>query len=127
MARDAHRPGRSRQTFTKQLQEAYLEHLRNGMRRGAAAIELELPRRLVLDHIRDHEDFEAEVLDAEDEATEHVEEALYQAAISGNPTACKMWLEWKRGGKAPKRPGTGAFDDNTFEAELAALNRTAGT
>lgn len=111
-----------KKTFTKPLQEQYLDHLKNGMRRGAAAEVLGLPRKLVLDHIALHDDFEAKVIDAEAEATEHVEEALYQAAISGNVAAAKIWLDYKAGrGGLPER--NDGWDPNR---EMARLNDLAG-
>lgn len=75
----------------------------------------------MLDHIALHDDFEAKVIDAEAEATEHVEEALYQAAISGNVAAAKIWLDYKagRGGL----PDKGDWDVNK---EMARLNAMAG-
>lgn len=106
-------------TFGAKRQAIYLNHIANGMRRGAAAETMKLPRKLVLDHIACHEDFEAQVLDAEAEALEHVEEALYQAAISGNVNACKLWLDYQRGGTVlPVGPD--------FDAELARMNELAG-
>ena len=55
-----------------------------------------LERRDVLDEIAEDEEFEREVLDAEGEATEHVEEAVYQAAVSGSVAAAKLWLELRQ-------------------------------
>jgi hypothetical protein len=122
MAREAHQARRSRtpKTFTKKLQEQYLDHIRNGMRRGAAAEALKLPRKLVFDHIALHDDFEGKVIDAEGEALEHVEEALYQAAISGNVQACKMWLDYQRGGTLPS-------NTSDLDVEIARLNQLAGS
>lgn len=79
--------------FTRVKQEAFLEHLRAGMRRGAAADELGLARIRVREYIANHKDFERLVRDAEVDATEHVEEALYQAAVSGSVAAAAKWLE----------------------------------
>jgi hypothetical protein len=81
-------------------QAEFLEHMRAGMRRGAAAEVLGLTRREVLDFIADNDEFELAVLDAEGMATEHVEEALYQAAVSGSVPAAKLWLELRK----PKEP-----------------------
>lgn len=95
------------------------------MRRGAAAEVLGFARMDVLAFIDDHEDFEALVLDAEGKATEHVEEALYQAAVSGNVQACKMWLDLR------KRPSSTALsvidqpDDDDDDPELRELRELA--
>lgn len=107
---------KKRSRFTKAKQEVFLHHMRNGMRRGAAAEALDLTRKEVLDYIADHEEFEAQVLDAEGEATEHVEEALYQAAISGNVGACKMWLDLRK-----PRAGTELVATDTLDQELAEI------
>lgn len=93
--------------------------MRAGMRRGAAAEAMGFVRVQVIDYIRDHEGFEGEVLEAEAEATEHVEEALYQAAVSGNVGACKMWLDLKR---SPSM-GMGLEVGNGGEDPMAALLR----
>lgn len=93
----------NKRTFTPSKQDEFLAHLRAGMRRGAAAETMKISRQTVLNFIDDHPDFEKRVLDAELEATEHVEEALYQAAISGNVAACRVWLEL-RGGGAVRTP-----------------------
>lgn len=82
--------------FNGARQEEFLEHMREGMRRGAASAAMDFVRRDVLNFIAEHEEFEKAVLDAEGEATEHVEEALYQAAVSGSVTACKFWLELRK-------------------------------
>lgn len=126
MRGDPGQAGRSRSvkkkatpSFTKKRQENYLDELRNGVRRGAAAEIVGLPRDLVLAFIADHEDFEGRVIDAEKEALEHVEEALYQAAISGNVNACKMWLDYQKGlGGLPEK---GGWDAGAALAELNAM------
>src|SRR4051812_37851280 len=82
--------------MTPDQQEQFLEHMRNGMRRGAAAAVLKLDRIAVQDFIGNDPEYEKRVLDAEGEATEHVEEALYQAAVSGNVAAARIWLDQRR-------------------------------
>jgi len=86
-----------RKKFTLALQQDFLKHLRQGMRRGATAELLGFSRMTVINYIEDHPQFEKQVLDAEGEANEHVEEALYQAAVSGNVAACRAWLELRPG------------------------------
>jgi hypothetical protein len=63
------------------------------MRRGACAELLGFSRLAIITYIEDHPEFERRVLDAEGEANEHVEEALYQAAVSGNVSAARAWME----------------------------------
>lgn len=101
----------------------FLHHVREGMRPGAAAEAMGYTRHDVYEWLED-EAFKTEVEEAEREATEHVEEALYQAAVSGNVTACKMWLDLRK----PKAVGmvvAAASDEPSFDAELAALNSLA--
>lgn len=66
------------------------------MRRGAAAEAMGLSRREVLDEIAEDPELERDVLDAEGEATEHVEEAIYQAAVSGSVAAAKLWMDLRK-------------------------------
>lgn len=79
--------------MTRSQRDEFIGHMRNGMRRGAAAEAMGLSRMAVMCFIADDDEFRAAVEDAEGQATEHVEEALYQAAVSGNVTAAKIWLE----------------------------------
>jgi hypothetical protein len=83
----------SYRAFTKARRQEFLEHIRAGMQRGAAADALDLSRILVREYILSNKPFERLVLDAEVDATEHVQEALYQAAVSGSVAAAKTWLE----------------------------------
>ena len=71
------------------------------MRRGAAAELLGFSRMTVMTFIEDHPDFERQVTDAEGQANEHVEEALFQAAVSGNVAACRAWMELRGGHGLP--------------------------
>lgn len=109
--------------MNEQQRDDFLEHMRAGMRRGAAAELLGLTRMGVLDYIASNDDFRLAVEDAEGMATEHIEEALYQAAVSGSVPAAKIWLELKR------RQGTGNLpvlydpDVPTDDAEFDELLR----
>lgn len=95
-------------TMTDEQKIEYLGHIAMGMRRGAAADMLELPKIQVREYIFENPDFERLVLDAEVDATEAVEEALFHAAISGNVTACKIWMEMKGYSAAPSAASRGA-------------------
>jgi hypothetical protein len=90
--------------FNLARQQEFLAHLRNGMRRGAAAELLGFSRMTVMNYIGEHPEFESQVTDAEGQANEHVEEALFQAAVSGNVGACRAWMEL-RGGYLSARAG----------------------
>jgi hypothetical protein len=112
-------PPQPRKKFTLALQQEYLAHMRAGMRRGAAAELLGFSRMTVMDFIEEHPDFEKAVLDAEGQATEHVEEALYQAAVSGNIAAARAWLELKGGYRSHEalRGPQGASGESTGPSE----------
>jgi hypothetical protein len=92
--------------FTRAKQDEFLEYLRAGMQRGAAADALGLSRIKVREFILSNKAYERFVLDAEVDATEHVQEALYQAAVSGSVAAAKTWLEFHphTNPVAPSRP-----------------------
>jgi hypothetical protein len=81
--------------FTAAKQQEFIKQLRNGMRRGAAAEYLGFSRRTVVSFIEDHPEFEAEVENAEAMANELVEEALWNAAVSGNVAAMRTWFDYK--------------------------------
>lgn len=91
-------------TFDPESRELFLAHLRAGMRRGAASELLGFERHEVDGYIADHPEFALQTVDAEKDACEHVEEALYQAAVSGNVVACKLWLERAESRRTPEDP-----------------------
>ena len=113
----------ARKKFTLAHQQKFLQHLREGMRRGATAELLGFSRMSVMNYIEDHPDFEKQVLDAEGEATEHVEEALFQAAVSGNVAACRAWLELRMGPRttqalqSPHMPPPGPLEPSEGDEE----------
>lgn len=108
--------------MTPAQQAEFLEHLRNGMRRGAAAYAMGLTRIQVQDFIAadGSEEFEKAVLDAEGEAHEHVEEAIWQAAVSGSVAAARLWLSLK---KKPDSALPVLYEENEGDDELEALAR----
>jgi DNA-directed RNA polymerase subunit N (RpoN/RPB10) len=79
--------------FTAKQQREFLEKIREGVQRGAAAEELGLDRFETRRFIEGHPDFEERIQDAEEDALEHVKEAIYAAAVSGSVPAAKLWLE----------------------------------
>lgn len=112
--------------FTNAKRDEFLGHIRQGMRPGAAAEAMGFDRDRILDQIADEEKFSELVAKAEREANEHVEEALYQAAVSGNITACRMWLDLRK----PKTTtmvvaGGDPAEEPEFDKELAELNAIA--
>lgn len=107
----------------------YVAQLRAGMRRGAAAEYLGMGRFEVYAYIAEHPDFEREVLESEDAALENVEEALYQAAVTGNVRAAELWLQMHGRGKKPaampptQSSGSQPVDHDDLESRLEALDR----
>lgn len=87
----------------------FLQNLREGMQRGAATdavFHADDPkrRRQMRDYILETPEFEKACQDAEVEATEHVFEAMYQAAVSGNVAAAKAWIELRGLGGVKNQP-----------------------
>jgi hypothetical protein len=78
--------------FDRIKREMFLDHLREGGRRGASAKAVGVSRPTVCDYARKYPAFAAEMSKAEAEANELVENALFQAAINGNVTAALAWL-----------------------------------
>lgn len=109
--------------FTKAKQGVYLQHVRQGMRPGAAAEAMGFDRDAILDYSTENEELKELLTKAEREATEHVEEALFQAAVSGNITAARIWLDMRK----PKSTALVPTDtaEPGFDEELAKLNRIA--
>jgi hypothetical protein len=109
--------------FTKPRRAELLDHIRNGMRPGAAAELLGFTRADIFRLMDDDEELAQAVKEAEREATEHVEEALYQAAVSGNVTAARIWLE--RSKPKPSAMVPADTEEPGFDQELAELNKLA--
>jgi hypothetical protein len=78
--------------FTVPKRAAYLEELRNGKRRGQAAQAVGISRQQVRAFANEYPEFQAEMDQAEIDACDAVEDALYQQALKGNITACLVWL-----------------------------------
>lgn len=78
--------------FTEGKRQAFLDALRRGARRGLAAEAAGVTRQLVCDYIERIPEFAKLVEKAELEANEPIEDALYQAALSGNVVALQVWL-----------------------------------
>lgn len=89
--------------FDADARAAFLHHLSAGMQIGAAAYVLEVPRAVVEGALAEDADFAMAAREAEATATEHVQEAVYQAAVSGNVQAAKLWFAIK--GRLPGRMG----------------------
>ena len=82
--------------FNEVRQNKYLAALRRGVSRGKAARQSGVSAALVCLYRQAHPEFASVENDAEDEATDAVENALHKAAIAGNVTACQVWLYNRR-------------------------------
>ena len=78
--------------FTNIKKAEYLKELRSGLRRGAAAESVGVTRWTVRNHIKEDPEFGSACLEAEQDAIEEVEDALYDAAIAGNVVAIQVIL-----------------------------------
>ena len=93
----AHIKGRERsKKFDRAKKDEYLDLLREGIRRGQAARQVGVDRATVQRHMQRYPSFAEEVSQAEMLADDEVENALYTAAVSGNVTACQVWLYNRR-------------------------------
>lgn len=78
--------------FGAAKREQYLQLLREGSRRHAAARAVNVDPSTVARYARENPDFARGIDEAEMEANQIVEDALFQAAASGNVIACQVWL-----------------------------------
>lgn len=91
-----------------------------GMRLTGASAMVGLERAVVVEQLGSDEKFAREYAAAQDQAAEAVEESLYQAAVSGNVQACRMWLELNSGGQAA--PSTEVAPTGASSDRLARVN-----
>ena len=85
--------------FGSNKKRAFLEALRGGARRGAAAESVGISRETIRLHMHKDDGFRDAVDQAEMDANECAENALFNAAVGGNVTACQVWLY----NRAPER------------------------
>ena len=78
--------------FGNNKKKEFLNMLREGQRRGAACAATGITRETFRQHYNSEPEFADAVNQAEMEANELVEDALFQAAIAGNVTAIQVWL-----------------------------------
>lgn len=78
--------------FDAKKKAEYLEKLRAGVRRGKAAEAVGLTRQLISVTVRRDPKFAADVDQAELDACELVEDALFREALKGNVTAIQVYL-----------------------------------
>jgi len=81
-----------RNKFDSIKKDAYLELLKQGHTRGLAASLVGIHRATVSIHMKKDKGFAEAVSEAESDAIGKVENALFEAAISGNVTAIQVYL-----------------------------------
>ena len=117
--------GRRPYKFTEERKRAYLDLLRQGGRRHASARSIGISPWTVVNRMNSDPKFAAEVEKAEMEANETVENALYEAALSGNVIACQVWLynrmseRWKDKRAAAAIAMAGAVSGTDLQAARA--------
>lgn len=84
---------KSRQSkFGKDKKVRLLELLELGYKRGVALVDVGISRQTLQTHMLTDPEFKAQVEQAELDACEHIENAVYQMALGGNLNAAQMWL-----------------------------------
>jgi len=93
---DAKKPNRPKPRppykFDDIKKEAYFESLKNGLGRMAAARSVGCTPEWMEKLMRRDPDFKKAISQAELEANQKVENALFEAALSHNVVACQVWL-----------------------------------
>ena len=110
------RPQGRKRGDTPETVEALLTALAAGSSLTKAAEHAGIAARTVYRWMRDDSDLAERVKDARDSASDVVEDALFEAAVSGNVTAQQVWLynrrpdRWtdRRGSAQPTQPASGA-------------------
>ena len=70
----------------------YIKLISSGVRRGIAAKAVGVTRQTISVHMQNDAEFKKTVSEAELDADEPVENALYESAKSGNVVAIQVWL-----------------------------------
>lgn len=79
--------------ISDEVKDQFIESLNRGMTRSEEESQCGEAPDMFRKHIREDDKFAERVDDAEVNANESVESALYQAAMGGNVTACLAWLQ----------------------------------
>jgi hypothetical protein len=103
----------------------YLEQLRDGLNRGESARAIGVSRMTVWEHRKDDPDFDQACKDAQDEAVEEVEDALYESAVNGNVTAAIFYLKNRAPGrwKDVQQREYGGKDGGPVRVEVSIAER----
>ena len=86
------KPRPYREKFDAARREIFLDLLRKGVRRTQACKKAGISRPTFNKYMNNNKKFAAEVAQAETDANELVEQAMFSSALKGNVTAQQVWL-----------------------------------
>lgn len=86
------KPRPRREKFDAARREIFLDLLRKGIRRTQACKKAGISRPTFNKYMNNNKKFAAEVAQAETDANELVEQAMFSSALKGNVTAQQVWL-----------------------------------
>ena len=86
------KPRPHREKFDAARREIFLDLLRKGVRRTQACKKAGISRPTFNKYMNNNKKFAAEVAQAETDANELVEQAMFSSALKGNVTAQQVWL-----------------------------------
>jgi len=86
------KPRPHREKFDAARREIFLDLLRKGIRRTQACKKAGISRPTFNKYMNNNKKFAAEVAQAETDANELVEQAMFSSALKGNVTAQQVWL-----------------------------------
>ena len=86
------KPRPHREKFDAARREIFLDLLRKGIRRTQACKKAGISRPTFNKCMNNNKKFAAEVAQAESDANELVEQAMFSSALKGNVTAQQVWL-----------------------------------
>lgn len=86
------KPRPRREKFDAARREIFLDLLRKGVRRTQACKKAGISRPTFNKCMNNNKKFAAEVAQAESDANELVEQAMFSSALKGNVTAQQVWL-----------------------------------
>jgi hypothetical protein len=86
------KPRPHREKFDAARREIFLDLLRKGVRRTQACKKAGISRPTFNKCMNNNKKFAAEVAQAESDANELVEQAMFSSALKGNVTAQQVWL-----------------------------------
>lgn len=123
------KPRPHREKFDAARREIFLDLLRKGIRRTQACKKAGISRPTFNKYMNNNKKFAAEVAQAESDANELVEQAMFSSALKGNVTAQQVWLynrdpeHWqdKRSKGEPQNINLNVSSDADLDAKLERI------